>query len=119
MKILHLLCFMILAVPAGEAEAAQDIRRSLAQAATNHTPVIVVFGANWCGDCQMLNTAMKTGASASLLAHDFKIVKVSVGTPVNGHLSQNVDIARSYGLSLEKGIPAVVILSPDNAVLYA
>ena len=96
------------------ADAKLDIKQALAQGTAAHTPVIVVFGANWCGDCQMLNKAMKTGTSAPLLAHDFQIVKVNVG-----RFDKNVDIAESYGVPLKKGIPAVVILSNQNRVLYA
>lgn len=95
------------------ADARLDIQQALTQAATNHTSVIVVFGANWCGDCKMLDYAMKKGSSAALLARDFQIVKVSVG-----RWDKNLDLAKSYGVPLEKGIPAVVILSSDNKVLY-
>ena len=96
------------------ADAKLDIRQALAQATTAKTPVIVVFGANWCGDCKMLDSAMKTGASAPLLKRDFKIVKVNVG-----HFDKNLDVAKAYGVPLAKGIPAVVIISTNNAVLYA
>jgi protein disulfide-isomerase len=96
------------------ADAKLDIKRALGQASIANTPVIVVFGANWCGDCQMLNKAMKTGSSAPLLSQDFQIVKVNVG-----RFDKNLDIAKSYGVPLEKGIPAVVILSNQNQVLYA
>src|SRR5471032_3215661 len=80
------------------ADAKLDIKQALTQAATAKIPVIVVFGANWCGDCRALDTAMKTGASAPLLSRDFKIVKVDVG-----QIDKNLDIARSYGVPLEKG----------------
>ena len=96
------------------ADARLEISQTLTQAAAAKTPVIVVFGANWCGDCQMLSMAMKSGASAPLLSRDFRIVKVNVG-----NFDKNVDIAKSYGIPLEKGIPAVAILSADNKVLYA
>jgi protein disulfide-isomerase len=119
MKILHLFLFFIGITTAVAAEhpynetadAKRDIREALA-AATN-TPVIVVFGANWCGDCKALDAAMKKGASAKLLARDFRIVKVDVG-----HFDKNTDVAKSYGVPLEKGIPAVAIVSPKNEVLY-
>ena len=62
----------------------------------------------------MLNTAMKSGASAQLLSRDFKVVKVNVG-----QFDKNLDVAKSYGVPLEKGIPAVVIISTKNEVLYA
>jgi len=31
---------------------------------------------------------------------------------------KNLDVAKQYGVPLEKGIPAVAILSPKNDVLY-
>jgi thioredoxin 1 len=122
MKILNTLIFVILAVTANAADhpynetadAKLEIKQALTQAATARIPVIVVFGANWCGDCRALDTAMKTGASAPLLSRDFKIVKVDVG-----QVDKNLDIARSYGVPLEKGIPAVAIISTNNEVLYA
>lgn len=121
MKALHVLGFVLLAMAAiaGEnpynetANAKLEIKQALTQAATNQTPVLVVFGANWCGDCKMLDAAMKKGASASLLSQDFQIVKVNVG-----RFDENLDVAKSYGLPLEKGIPAVVILSSKGEVLY-
>ena len=122
MKMLHALFLGFLTVAAAAADspyneaadAKLDIKQALTQAAIAKTPVIVVFGANWCGDCQMLNTAMKSGASAQLLLRDFQIVKVNVG-----QFDKNLDVAKSYGVPLEKGIPAVVIISTNNEVLYA
>ena len=121
MKILHVLLFAFLAMAAAAADtpynetadARLDIKQALAQAAARHTSVIVVFGANWCGDCKMLDSAMKSGSSAPLLARDFEIVKVNVD-----HLNKNLDLAKSYGVPLEKGIPTVAILSAQNQVLY-
>ena len=123
MRIHHALFFPLLAVvtaaaadsPYNEtADAKLDIRQALTQAAAAKTPVIVVFGANWCGDCKMLDAAITHGASAPLLSRDFKIVKVNVG-----HFDKNLDVAQSYGVPLKKGIPAVVIISAGNQVLYA
>lgn len=95
------------------ANASLDIKQALTRAAATQTSVIVVFGANWCPDCKMLDLAMKKEPCASLLAQDFQIVKVNVG-----HFDKNLDIAKSYGVPLAKGIPAVAILSPKNKVLY-
>ena len=59
------------------ADAKLDIKNALA--ATNTTPIVLVFGGNWCPDCRMLDLAMKQGASAELLARDFRIIKIDVG----------------------------------------
>ncbi len=97
-----------------KADARTDIRAALASAQQARLPVLVVFGANWCGDCKMLDTAFKTGVSAPLMAKNFKIVKVDVG-----RFDRNVDIAASYGVPLKSGIPAVAVLAADGRVLYA
>jgi thioredoxin 1 len=113
------LCFSLLArgadVPYDEgADAKRDVRQALSLAARAQVPVLVVFGANWCGDCKMLDRAMKEGTSAPPIKREFRVVKVDVG-----RYDRNLDIAESYGVPLQKGIPAVVILSAGNEVLYA
>jgi thioredoxin 1 len=95
------------------ADARQDIRQALSQATQSGKSVIVVFGANWCGDCKVLDLAMKQGASAPFVAREFEVVKVDVG-----RFDRNVAVAESYGVPLKNGIPAVVILSPANKILY-
>ena len=124
MKTFLALCALLISVAATaagpdgpydeSADARSDIRQALSAAAASKSSVVVVFGANWCADCRMLDTAMKTGGSAALFAQDFRVVKVDVAK-----FNKNVDVAESYGVPLKKGIPAVAILSPDNTVLYA
>jgi len=96
------------------ADARAEIRAALADAAKAKVPVLVVFGANWCGDCKVLDMAMKSGAGAAAFQHDFRIVKVDVG-----RFDRNTDIALGYGVPLKQGIPAVAVLSPRSEVLYA
>jgi thioredoxin len=121
MKTIYTLLFAFLAVAATAADkpynenanAKLEIQQALKQAAAARSPIIIVFGANWCPDCRMLDSAMENGECAKLLASDFKVVKVSVG-----HFDKNLDVAKSYGVPLAKGIPAVAIVSPKNKVLY-
>ena len=96
------------------ANARADVKKALAAAAASHQSVLVVFGANWCPDCRVLSNAFKHGPSAPLVAKDFQVVKVDVG-----ELDKNVDLAKSYGISLDKGIPAVAVLSANGKVLHA
>lgn len=96
------------------ADAKAAIRATLAEAEKAKLPVLVVFGANWCGDCRMLDMTFKTGPSAPLIAKSFKVVKVDVG-----RFERNVDIAEAYRVPLKKGIPAVAVLSPQGQLLYA
>lgn len=97
-----------------KADAQAELRQMLEAAQQDHQPVLLILGANWCEDCRALDAALKTGKSAELLARAFKVVKVDVG-----NFDHNLDIDAAYGHPIAKGIPAAVVLSPDNKVIYA
>ena len=96
------------------ADAKAAVRQALAAAKQSRTPVFVIFGANWCEDCRALDRAIQSGKSAELLAREFKVVKVDIG-----NFDRNLDLVATYGNPIKKGIPAAVVLSPNNEVLYA
>ena len=96
------------------ADAKQDVRNALLAAKTAGVPVLIVMGANWCEDCRALDAALNSGKNAELIPRHFKLVKVDVG-----NFDRNLDLSASYGNPIKKGIPAAVVLSPDNQVLYA
>lgn len=98
--------------PAADAKA--EVHAALEQAASAKEPVLLIFGANWCPDCRALDKALHTGRNAELISKEFKVVKVDVG-----NFDHNLDVANAYGNPIKKGIPAAVIVSPDNQVLYA
>jgi thioredoxin 1 len=111
------LAFSAMAAPGPYDEAADakaQIRVALVEASQANVPLLVVFGANWCGDCKVLDLAFKEGAAAPLIARNFRVVKVNVG-----RFDRNVDIAESYGVPLKSGIPAVAVLSAQGQVVYA
>ncbi|HEX3926630.1 MAG TPA: thioredoxin family protein, partial [Gemmatimonadales bacterium] len=95
-------------------EAAQpDIQAALKQARREHKRVILDFGGDWCGDCQVLNIYFHQGPNAALLEKNFILVDVNIG-----HMDQNVDIAKKYGVPLQ-GVPALAVLSPTGKVVYS
>ena len=96
------------------ADAKAAVQQALSAAQMDHVSVLVIFGANWCEDCRALDLALKTGRNAEQVGREFKVVKVDVG-----NFNRNLDIARAYGDPIKKGIPAAVVLSADNRVLYA
>jgi protein disulfide-isomerase len=95
------------------ADSKADIQVALKEAQFAKQAVLVVFGANWCGDCRELDAAFKSGAAAPLIARNFKVVKVNVG-----RYDRNMDVAEVYGVPLKRGIPAVVVLSTDGKAVY-
>ena len=96
------------------ADAKAQVRQGLAEAAGAHVPLLLVFGANWCKDCRALDEAMKSGRTAQLMASRFRVVKIDVG-----NFDRNQDLVDAYGKPTQKGIPAAVLVTPDNQVLYA
>ncbi|MDE2427562.1 MAG: thioredoxin family protein [Burkholderiales bacterium] len=96
-----------------QADAPAVVQQALAQAKSSHKKVLVIFGANWCKDCIELNKSIH-GQSAALIDKQFVLVKVDVG-----QFDKNLALAQSYGNPIKKGIPAAVVLNPDNTVLYA
>ena len=96
------------------ADAKADLKQALNASKTDKQPVLVIFGANWCKDCRALDQALSIGRNAELVKREFKVVKVDVG-----NFNKNLDVAEAYGNPIKKGIPAAVVLSPDNKVLYA
>ena len=96
------------------ADARREVQRALADAAVAKASVLVVFGANWCADCKILDMTMRKDPTSALVAREFKVVKVDVG-----RFDRNVDLATAYGVPLKSGIPAIAILSPRHEVLYA
>ncbi|HEX4019795.1 MAG TPA: thioredoxin family protein [Acidobacteriaceae bacterium] len=96
------------------ADAKADIRAAIATAAREHKHVILDFGGNWCADCHLLNIYFHDPSNASLLQANYVLVDVSVG-----QYDKNLDIAKKYGIPLEKGVPALVILDGRGRVLYA
>lgn len=90
-----------------------ELREGLADAQREHKDVLIVFGANWCADCRDLDRAMH-GSSAPLIDARFVVVKVDVG-----NFDRHLNIARRYGNPIAKGIPAAVVVTGTDQLLYA
>jgi protein disulfide-isomerase len=96
------------------ADAKAAVQQALASAKAGNVPVLVILGANWCEDCRALDRALASGRNAQLIATRFRLVKVDVG-----NFDHNLDLVAQYGNPIAKGIPAAVVLSPGNEVIYA
>jgi len=96
------------------ADAKEEIRQALLKAAAEHKRVILDFGGNWCGDCQVLNIYFHDPGNAGLLSTNYVLVDVNVG-----QYDKNLDLAKKYGIPLNKGVPALVVLDGAGHVVYA
>lgn len=92
--------------------AREEIDAARQQAAKEGKRVAVVFGANWCPDCDAFKRALEHRLVAPILDPNFVVVKVSVG-----NRDRNLDLMAEYGMSVGSGIPAVAILEPDGRLV--
>jgi thiol:disulfide interchange protein len=96
------------------ANARADIAAALKQAKAEKKRVILDFGADWCGDCFILDLYMHQGANAELLKKHFILVRVEIG-----HMDNNMDIATRYRVPVTKGVPALAVLDANGKLLYS
>jgi protein disulfide-isomerase len=95
------------------ANAKAEVQQVLEAARTDHKQILLVFGANWCPDCRELDKALH-GTSRALVEGRFDVVKIDVG-----NFDKNLDLAERYGNPIEKGIPAIVVLTADGKISYS
>jgi thioredoxin 1 len=96
------------------AQAKSDLAAALKQAAATHKRVLVDFGGNWCGDCQVLDIYFHNPENRRILESNYVLVHINIG-----HMDENVEIAKRYDVPLEKGVPALAVLSDTGKVLYS
>ncbi len=96
------------------ANPTSDIAAALKQARAENKRVILDFGGDWCGDCQVLDIYMHQSPNAELLAKHFIVVHVDIG-----HMDHNVDVAKKYNVPIEKGVPALAVLDSHGKLLFS
>ena len=96
------------------ADAHQQIAAAIAEASKAQKNIVLVFGANWCGDCRALNEQMHKDELATLIAANYEVVKIDVG-----RFNKNQDIGEKYHVPLRHGIPALAVLDSGGNLLYA
>jgi thioredoxin 1 len=91
-----------------------EISSALKLASQQHKRVLLVFGANWCYDCHVLDMAFHRPDVAALLAPNFEVVHVDVGEG-----DKNQDIMKQYEVPMARGIPAIAVLDASGKLLYS
>ncbi|HYL16710.1 MAG TPA: thioredoxin family protein [Terriglobales bacterium] len=99
--------------PAG-VDAKAEIKEALAHAAKDGKNVLLVFGANWCYDCHVLDTAFHRPDLAPLLEKNYEVVHVDVGEG-----DKNQDLMKQYEVPMSKGIPGLAVLDSNGKLLYS
>jgi thiol:disulfide interchange protein len=97
-----------------KADAHEQIRAALREASRSRKNIILDFGGNWCFDCHVLDEQMRQPELASLIEKNYVVVHIDIG-----RFDKNQDLAKKYGVPLDKGVPALAVLDPHGNLLYA
>jgi thiol:disulfide interchange protein len=95
-------------------EAQAEIDTALGAATRDHKRVILVFGANWCYDCHVLDQTLHSKQIAPLVEGNYHVVHISIGEG-----NKNLDLAKKYDVPLDKGVPALAVLDPDGKLVFS
>lgn len=95
-------------------QARADLAAALRTTAATHKRILLDFGGNWCADCQVLDIYFHDAANRPILDANFVLVHVNIG-----YMDRNLDIAARYQVPIEKGVPALAVLSDQGKLLYS
>jgi thioredoxin 1 len=93
-------------------EGPSEIQSAIAMAKMDHKRVLVIFGANWCYDCHVLDATLRSKTVAPLVEANYHVVHVSIGDG-----DSNADLADRYQVPLKKGIPNLAVLDGSGKLI--
>jgi len=91
-----------------------EIAAALKQAKAENKRVILDFGGDWCGDCQVLDIYFHEAPNDELLAKYFVVAHVFIG-----RMDKNIDLAAEYGVPINRGVPALAVIDAKGKPLYS
>ncbi len=96
------------------ADARAEVDRAFARATETGRLVMIVFGANWCTDCRVLDATMMAEPLAASIETAYEVVKVDIG-----NWDKHGDVVARFNNPVGKGIPAMIIADAAGEVLFA
>lgn len=96
-------------------DAYAEIREAEDKAAREHKRLLLVFGANWCFDCHVLDLAFQRPDLAPILASNYEVVHIDLGPEEE----KNSDLVREYQIPLNKGIPALAVAESNGTLVVS
>jgi thioredoxin 1 len=98
-----------------DADAHSEIKEAEEKATQAHKRLLLVFGANWCFDCHVLDLAFQRPDLAPILVANYEVVHVDLGPDEH----KNADLVQQYDIPLNKGIPALAVIESDGRLVVS
>ena len=98
--------------PTGDAR--QQIAAAQARAAKLQKHILLVFGADWCYDCHVLEKAFHRPDIAAVLNPNYELVNIDIGQG-----DKNQDLMNQYDVPMKRGVPALAVLDSHGKLLYS
>ena len=73
---------------------------------------IVIFGANWCPDCRILEATLQLPTVSKYLNKNFEILHVDLGK-----YDINMNLLEVLGIPRREGVPRIVIFGENGVAL--
>jgi hypothetical protein len=97
-----------------DADAHAEIKAAEEKASAGHKRVLLVFGANWCYDCHVLDLAFHRPDFAPVMA-GYEVVHVDLGPDEQ----KNADLVKQFDVPLDKGIPALAVAESNGKLVVS
>ena len=98
-----------------KADAHLDLKQAEEKAAHDHKRLLLVFGANWCFDCHVLDLAFQRPDLAPIIASNYEVVHVDRGPDGK----KNADLVEHFEIPLNIGIPALAVAGSEGELLVS
>ena len=98
-----------------DADAHAEIREAEERAARSSKRLLLVFGANWCFDCHVLDLAFQSSELAPVVVANYEVVHIDLGPEEE----KNADLVAQYEIPLKKGIPAIAVADSDGKLVVS
>lgn len=97
-----------------DADTHAEIKAAEEKAAAGHKRVLLVFGANWCFDCHVLDLAFHRPDFAAVMA-GYEVVHVDLGVDEK----KNAEVVKQFDVTLDQGIPVLAVAESDGRVVIS
>jgi hypothetical protein len=97
-----------------DADAHAEIKDAEEKTAVQRKRMLLVFGANWCYDCHVLDLAFQRPDFATVMA-GYEVVHIDIGADGK----KNADLVKQFDIPLNKGVPALAVAESDGTLVVS